>query len=575
MNRPIRRTLAALALLAAAVPATAQVTEVYHPPAEAVATAHPLATEAGLEVLAAGGNAFDAAVAVTAALGVVEPYGSGLGGGGFFLLHREGDKLDLLVDARETAPGAATGDMYLDRNGEPIARLSREGPLAAGIPGTAAALQHLSETFGERALADNLAPAIRLADEGFPVNAELSARITAMAHRFSPAAQAVFMPGGEVPANGETLVQKDLAGTLRAMAEDGAEAFYEGAVAEKLQRGVFSDGGIWSLGDLALYRVKERAPARINYRGYRITTAPLPSAGGVTLEQIFKILEARDWPPSDDTAARHELIEAMRFAYRDRAVYLGDADFVDVPVARITSDDYIADIAERIGTRATPSDSMEVASMQEGRAKGRQTTHFSILDRWGNRVSATLSINTWFGSGYMPPGTGVLLNNEMDDFATAPLVPNAYGLVHTEANSIAPHKRPLSSMSPTFVDGPRGVFITGTPGGSRIITMVLLSTLAHMNGLPAELAVTAPRFHHQFLPDVVQFESGALTEPQREKLRERGHKLEEVTRDFGNMQAIHWDLRRGFVEAASDPRGFGRAVVREVPVEAGADADAD
>jgi gamma-glutamyltranspeptidase/glutathione hydrolase len=555
---PGRALLAAMLLLLGLPAGAASLPDV---PGHAVASAHPLATRAGLKVLERGGNAFDAAVAVTAALAVVEPYGSGLGGGGFYLLHRAGDGKDFFVDARETAPGAATGDMYLDRDGKPVPSLSRDGPLAAGIPGTPAALEHITQLFGRNSLAENLAPAVRLATEGFPVDAKLAARIAASAHRFSEAAEAVFLPDGELPVAGDRLVQNDLGGTLMTIAEHGSEGFYRGELAERLQGGVFRDGGIWSLADLARYRVKEREPVRIDYRGYRITTAPLPSAGGITLAQIFGMLDALKWPSGDDTAARHELVEAMRRAYRDRAVYLGDSDFVDVPVERLMSQEYANTLAAGIGRMATPSETMEIAGLQENRAKGENTTHFSIIDDDGNRVAATLSINTWFGSGYMPAETGVILNNEMDDFATAPLVPNAYGLVHTEANAVQPHKRPLSSMTPTFVDGPRGVFITGTPGGSRIITMVLLSVLAHTNGLNVEQAVAAPRFHHQFLPDRISFEPEALTAEQRTKLRARGHELEPSSRRFGNMQAIHWDTRRNRLEAASDPRGIGDAKV--------------
>lgn len=559
MKRSSGRALLAALLLLCGLPAgAASLPDV---PGHAVASAHPLATRAGLKVLERGGNAFDAAVAVTAALAVVEPYGSGLGGGGFYLLHRSGDQMEVFVDARETAPDAATGDMYLDRDGKPIPSLSRDGPLAAGIPGTPRALEHITELFGRNSLAENLAPAIRLATEGFPIDSKLAARIAASAHRFSEAAEAVFLPDGELPIAGDRLVQKDLGATLMTIAEHGAEGFYEGELAERLQGGVFRDGGIWSLSDLKRYRTKEREPVRFEYRDYRITTAPLPSAGGITLAQIFGMLDALEWPSGDDTAARHELVEAMRRAYRDRAVYLGDSDFVDVPVERLTSPEYAKSLAADIGRMATPSETMEIASLQERRAKGENTTHFSIIDDDGNRVGATLSINTWFGSGYMPPGTGVLLNNEMDDFATAPLVPNAYGLVHTEANAIQPHKRPLSSMTPTFVDGPRGVFITGTPGGSRIITMVLLSVLGHINGLSVEQAVAAPRFHHQFLPDRISFEPRALTPEQRKELRARGHELEPSTRRFGNMQAIHWSTRSNRLEAASDPRGIGDAKV--------------
>ena len=540
----------------------------FTPPGHAIATAHPLATEAGERILAAGGNAFDAAIAVAAALAVVEPYGSGLGGGGFFLMHRAFDDRDTFLDARETAPAAATGDMYLDRRERLVRELSLTGPLAAAIPGTPAAIEHLARLWGKLPLERSLAPAIQLARHGFEADARLVERIREEATRFSPAARAVFMPGGRVPEVGQRIVQADLANTLEALARDGAQGFYQGEVGRRLQQGVFRDGGIWSPEDLKQYRVRERVPHRFFYRGHEIVTAPLPSAGGVTLQQTLQTLEALDWPPADGTLARHQLIEALRYAYRDRAIYLGDSDFVQVPLDRLLSREYAARNAATIGERARASASLDVDRLQAQRAAARvdgQTTHFSIIDRDGNRVAATLTINTWFGSGYMPPGTGVLLNNEMDDFATAPLVPNAFGLVHTESNAIQPHKRPLSSMSPTFVTGPRGVLVLGTPGGSRIITMVMLGILSHLNGLSLAEVVATPRIHHQFMPDELQYESGALSRAQIDGLQARGHSLNEFTRPWGNMQAVHWDRVNQLLHAASDPRGIGTARVHMDP----------
>jgi gamma-glutamyltranspeptidase/glutathione hydrolase len=535
------------------------------PPGHAVASAHPLATAAGMQILADGGNAFDAAVAVAAALAVVEPYGSGLGGGGFFLMHRAFDSRDTFLDARETAPDAATGDMYLDRNERPVAELSLTGPLAAGIPGTPAALEHITQLWGSMPLEKTLAPAIRLARYGFTADEQLVSRIMVNAHRFSPAASEVFVPGGRVPDVGQVIVQKDLANTLEKIATFGSRGFYDGVIAERLQRGVFNDGGIWSREDLRRYRVRERAPVRFNYRGHEIVSAPLPSAGGLALKQVLQTLEVLDWPPTDGAQARHQLVESLRYAYRDRAIYLGDADFVRIPLQQLESREYARELAASIGTRARASDSFDIDSLQAQRAAGKtdgQTTHFSVIDDEGNRVASTLTINTWFGSGYMPPGTGVMLNNEMDDFATAPLVPNAFGLIHTESNAIQPHKRPLSSMTPTFVTGPRGVLILGTPGGSRIITMVLLGVISHLNGLPVDAVVATPRIHHQFMPDEVQFEPGALTPAQASALAARGHRLNEIGRPWGNMQAIHWDRSNDSLMAASDPRGIGTAEIR-------------
>jgi len=531
------------------------------PPSDAVATAHPLATQAAVEILESGGNAFDAAVAAAAALAVVEPHESGLGGGGFFLVHRAADGADFVIDARETAPGASTGDMYLDAKGEPVAHFSQKGPLSSAIPGVAAAIDHLNGTLGARTLRDNLAPAVRLAKQGFPVSDALSAQIRRHARRLSPAAREVFMPAGRIPAPGERLAQSDLARTLQSLAAHGRDGFYDGVVAQKLRAGVFRDGGIWTRDDLRDYRVAEREAAQITYQGHRITTAPLPAAGSVTMAQILALLEARNWPPRDDVAARHALIESMRLSYRDLAAYLADPAFVDVPTDRLTGRSYLAKLAENIGPRARSSASLEVAAVTQGMERGRNTTHFSIIDRFGNRVSATLSLNRAFGSGYMPPGTGVMLNNQMADFEDAPLMRTADGVLQTKANYIQPHKRPLSTMSPTFVTGPNGVLITGTPGGSRAITMNVLAILLHINGLSVDEVVRAPRFHHQFLPDAVEYEGSALTAAQVQELRRRGHSLQRVSEGFGDMQAIHWDTRRRVVEAASDPRGDGVATV--------------
>lgn len=557
----LKHALLITAVLAGTALPTAYSHASTRPPSAAVATAHPLATEAALRVLAEGGNAFDAAVAAAAALAVVEPHESGLGGGGFFLIHRAADGADLVIDARETAPGAATGDMYLDARGEPVAHFSQQGPLSSAIPGLTAALDHLNRQYGTRTLRDNLGPAIRLAAQGFPVTAALSARIREDARRLSPAARKVYLPAGRVPSPGTPLVQADLARTLQAVAARGRDGFYQGPVAQQLRAGVFRDGGIWTLEDLRNYRLEQRAAAHIHYQGHRITTAPLPAAGGVTMAQILAMLEASHWPPSDEVSARHLLIEAMRLSYRDLAIHLADPAFVDVPAARLTARSYLSELANSIAPQARSSASLDIAAASQSVERGPNTTHFSIMDTAGNRVSATLSLNRAFGSGYMPPGTGVLLNNQMADFEDAPLMRTANGVLQTKANHIQPHKRPLSTMSPTFVTGPHGVFITGTPGGSRAITMNVLAVLLHINGLDVRDVVGAPRFHHQFLPDEVQFEAGALSSEQLQELRRRGHRTRRIAEGFGDMQAIHWDTRRGVVEAASDPRGDGVAKV--------------
>ena len=529
-------------------------------PQAAIASAHPLATRAGMEILAAGGNAFDAAVAVSAALAVVEPTGSGLGGGGFWLLHRASDGHEVMIDGRERAPLAAHRDMYLDNSGEVIPRLSVDGPLAAAIPGEPAALVHLARKYGRLPLAKSLAPAIRLARDGFPVDEHYrrAAKFRLKILRASPAAAAIFLQDNDVPAPGYVIKQADLAATLTRLADQGGDGFYSGTVAEQLVAGVHAAGGIWTKKDLAAYRVLERTPVRGDYRGMHITSAPPPSSGGVVLLTMLNILSGYDLSKLDALTRTHVIVEAMRRAYRDRADYLGDPDFITMPIAQLISPLYAAGL--RAGIRldkATPSSALPGTAAHP---QGVDTTHFSIIDKDGNRVAATLSVNYPFGSGFMPPGTGVVLNDEMDDFSAKPGVPNVYGLVGGEANAIAPGKRPLSSMTPTFLEDDKKVVILGTPGGSRIITMVLLATLDIAAGGDATSAVSVKRFHHQFLPDVIQYERGALTPAVVSALQVQGYHLKELGHSYGNMQLVWWDKRRRRVTAASDPRGNGLAL---------------
>jgi gamma-glutamyltranspeptidase/glutathione hydrolase len=514
-----------------------------------------------MEILAAGGNAFDAAVAVSAALAVVEPYSSGIGGGGFWLLHRVRDGHEVMVDGREKAPLAARRDMYLDTDGTVIPGLSVDGALAAGIPGEPAALVHISRRYGRLSLRRNLQPAIRLAREGFTVDAHYRklAQFRLVALQNDPEAAAIFLQDDEVPAVGQRIVQSDLAATLQSIARFSNGGFYRGPVARKLVDGVRAAGGIWTLEDLAQYRVVEREPVRGEFRGLRITSAAPPSSGGVALAAMLNMLAAFQLQELDAAARTHVVIEAMRRAYRDRAEYLGDPDFVAVPVARLTSPEHADRLARSIQLdHATPSSTLPGKKINTG---GRDTTHFSILDGEGNRVAATLSINYPFGACVVPPGTGVLLNDEMDDFSAKPGVPNVYGLVGAEANAIEPGKRPLSSMSPTFVESEAGVAILGTPGGSRIITMVLLGILDLAVGNKPDSWVSLPRFHHQYLPDAVQYEPGAFDADMTRSLTTLGHRLKPLDSTYGNMQAIYWDRQSGQVYPSSDPRGVGDARV--------------
>lgn len=528
----------------------------------AIASAQPLATRAGMEILAAGGNAFDAAVAVSAALAVTEPAASGVGGGGFWLLHRASDGRDVMIDGRERAPLAAQRDMYLDKNGDVVPLLSVDGPLAAAIPGEPAALVHLALHYGRLPLAKSLAPAIRLARDGFSVDEHYRrmAKFRLQALRASPAAAKVFLKDDEVPAPGSLIKQPELAATLTALAEHGNDGFYGGKIAERLIKGIRAAGGIWTKEDLASYRAVERSPLNGEYRGLHITSAPPPSSGGVALLAMLNILSGYDLDKMDETTRTHAIVEAMRRAYRDRAEYLGDPDFVQVPVARLIDPLYAAGL--RAGIRldkATPSSALPDAASPE---QGADTTHFSVLDNEGDRVAATLSVNFPFGSAFMPPGTGVLLNDEMDDFSAKPGAPNVYELVGGDANAIAPGKRPLSSMTPTFLEDDKKTVMLGTPGGSRIISMVLLAALNIAAGGDANSAVAVKRFHHQFLPDVIQYEPGALAPDVVAALQAQGYQLQDVGHSYGNMQLIWWDKLRRSALAASDPRGQGLALVK-------------
>ena len=528
----------------------------------AIASAYPLASQAGQEILAAGGNAFDAAVAVSAALAVVEPSSSGLGGGGFYLLHRQSDGMETMVDAREKAPGAASRDMYLDKAGNEIENASTSGALSSAIPGEPAAFEYLARKYGKLPLKQSLAPAIRLARNGFPLYARLQFGIRykqKILAQSPEAARAFLMPDGSVPEVGFIVKQPELANTLEAMAAQGAKGFYEGRVAQDLVAGVRAGGGIWTLEDLKSYRVVERKPLIGEYHGARIVSASPPSSVGIALIDSLNILEGFDLHAFDSATRKHLIIEAMRRAYRDRAIYLGDPDFVKVPLAQLASVDYAAGQRASIrADKAMPSDLLPGIEADPG---GMQTTHFSAMDSSGNLVAATISVNLFFGNGYVPAKTGVLLNNTMDDFSTKPGRPNAFGLVGATANAIAPNKRSLSSMTPSFVETPKGLMIVGSPGGSYIISMVLLGTLNYLDGMSAADIVKYPHYHHQYLPDEVAYEAGALTDAEMAELKAKGHTLKLSNRQWGNMQVITWDFASGRVEAASDPRGEGEGLI--------------
>jgi gamma-glutamyltranspeptidase/glutathione hydrolase len=523
----------------------------------AIASAHPLATQAGQAILERGGNAFDASIAVAAALAVVEPYSSGLGGGGFFLLHRASDGRQVMVDARETAPAGLRLEDYVDAAGRPVPNASVRGGTAAAIPGVPAGLVHIAQRYARLPLSVTLAPAIRLARNGFPVDVRYS-RIAALRESFlqSGVNTSGFLANGHAPDKGFVLRQPDLATTLERLARSGRRGFYDGPVAAALLEAVNAAGGRWSRADLTNYTVVEREPLRFKYGAAVVTAAALPSAGGIALAQTLGMLERRGVTHIGDADSDHIVVEALRRAFHDRARYLADPDFARIDVAHLISPGYIRSRAEEIDPEhATPSATLG-AELPE-HAASPNTTHFSVVDAQGNRVAATLTINLLFGAGIVPPGTGVLLNNEMDDFTLREDVPNSFGLRGAPANRIEPRKRPLSSMTPTFVEDDKGVLVLGSPGGSRIVSQVLLGVLQYTQSTEVDLArlVALPRYHHQYWPDRVEVEPDGFSDEWRAALAAKGHTLRVATRKWGNMQAVFKSRRTGIATAASDPRG--------------------
>ncbi len=526
----------------------------------AIASAHPMATQAGFEILEQGGNAFDAAVAVSAALAVVEPAGSGLGGGGFWLLDDVQTGQTIMLDGRETAPQKAHRDMYLNADGDVNRDLSLNGPLAAGIPGLPAGLATLSEQFGQLPLAVSLKPAITFARHGFAVTPHYQRMLKFRSDQLNDEAKSVFMPEGLIPEVGTLIRQPDLADTLERIAAQGHHDFYQGETAKRMLNAVQQAGGIWQAEDLASYQLKHRTPLTGEFAGYQITTAALPSGGGILLINMLNQLASLNYLDADPALRLHYLAEVMRRAYQQRSAHLGDSDFVAIP-PYLTDKDFAAQLATNIDeNKASVSGHGDDAFL----GKGRDTTHFSIIDQHGNKVAATLSVNYPFGSGFMVPGTGILLNDEMDDFSAKAGSPNAYELVSESANNIEPGKRPLSSMTPTFVENDEKLLIIGTPGGSRIITMVLQGVLHFANDLDATAIVAAPRLHHQYLPDHISLESPGFDKTLVDTLEQRGHAINQMDRQFGNMQIITLDKTSGQLEAASDPRGEGAADVRNI-----------
>ena len=490
------------------------------------------AARIGVEILDRGGNAVDAAVAVGFALAVVYPRAGNIGGGGFMVIHlanyRNLHNRDTTIDYRETAPAAATPTMFLDDKGAPDPAKSRDTGLAVGVPGTVAGLTLAEQKYGSGkfTLADLIQPAIELARNGFPVEDDLADALPAARARLArfPATASIFLDGGEPPKEGDRLIQSDLADTLQAIADQGARAFYSGRIAEQIAEAVRQAGGIMSADDLAHYKAVERPVVRGSYRGYDVVSMPPPSSGGVALIEMLDILEGYDLGTLARADALHDMIEAMKRAYADRAVSMGDPDFVKMPVARLLSKPYAAGLRATIGARATPA--AEIRPGKPPDSEGRNTTHFSVIDRDGNAVSNTYTLNFSFGLGLVADGTGVLLNNELDDFTAKPGAANAYGLVGFDANLPGPNKRPLSSMTPTIVlkDG-KPFLVTGSPGGSLIITAVLQVIVNAIDfHMPIDAAVSAPRLHNQWEPEKTFVEPG-FDAALLDALKARGHTI--------------------------------------------------
>jgi len=521
-----------------------------------VVTSHFLATESALEVLEKGGNAIDAAVTAAFSLAVTQPRSGNIGGGGFMLISSEPKDEVVAIDYREKAPSKATVDMFLDEKGDADSNRSRFSHLAAGVPGTVAGLALALENYGTISLQEAIAPAIKLAEEGFIVTPRFSKGLKQSEERlkkWDSSRKIFYKADGSYYEPGDLFVQKDLAETLKRISANGIKEFYEGKTAELLVEEMKKHGGLITMDDMKNYSPVIRKPVHGNYRGYDIYSMSPPSSGGTHVVQILNILEGYDIASLGHNSSQtiHLMAEAMKRAYADRSQYLGDEDFVQVPLKGLTSKKYAEELRKGINPdKATPSKTIAPANPLP--YESNETTHFSIVDKYGNAVSNTYTINFSYGSGIVVDGAGFLLNNEMDDFSAKPGVPNAYGLIGGEANKVEPNKRMLSSMSPTIVkkDG-KNFLVTGSPGGSRIITttlQVIMNVIDH--GLNIKSAVAAPRIHHQWLPDEIRIEEG-ISPDTIEMLEKKGHKVVQKS-SMGAIQSIM--IKDGMMYGGADPR---------------------
>ncbi|MGJ3495137.1 Gamma-glutamyltranspeptidase precursor [Piscirickettsia salmonis] len=548
----------------ASSPVIQESSERFHPVWAAqgmVASQEALATKVGRDILAQGGNAVDAAVAVGFALAVTLPRAGNLGGGGFMLVWLNKEHKALAINYREKAPLAASANMYLDKEGNVDRHKITQTYLAAGVPGTVAGLTYALKKYGTMPLKQVIAPAIALARQGIRVTPDLASSLIQAKARLekSPASQAIFFKkNNQNYQAGDLLTQGDLASSLSLIAQQGGRAFYQGKIAKKIVAAMKTHGGLITLADLKKYQVQELEPIVGHYNGYTIYSMPPPSSGGVTLIELLNILSG--FPLKDlglnSAQSIHLLVEAMNLAYRDRNHYLGDPNFVKMPLKRLASMQYADQLRQQIQwSYHTPSSKISAKKFDD--PESYQTTHYSIIDKDGNMVANTYTLNYSYGNGHVVPGTGILLNNEMDDFTAKPGVPNGFGLVQGEANAVAPEKRPLSSMTPTLVLNPQGqpLLATGSPGGSRIITTVLQVLLNRFTyGLNIASSVAAPRIHSQLWPDVILYEQG-ISLGTLFKLQEMGHKLQPVDA-MGSAQTVEKSQTRGDYGVA-DPRRSG------------------
>ncbi len=528
-----------------------------------VVSSDSLATKVGIEILKKGGNAVDAAVAVGFALAVTYPQAGNIGGGGFMVI-RMANGETITIDYREKAPLKAHEDMFLDEEGNFNPEKSQIGYLSVGVPGSVAGLLLALEKYGTMSRKEVLNPAIKLAEKGFIVNEGLANAFKNAFEHFKkfPSTMKYFSKNGEPYKEGDRLIQKDLARVLKLIRDKGRDGFYKGKVADLIVAEMKRGGGIITHEDLENYQPVIRKPVVGTYRGYEIISMGPPSSGGVCLIELLNILENFDLKKYGfgSSYTIHYLVEAMKRVYADRAEYLGDPDFVEIPLEKLLSKEYARTIADEIDTFfATPSS--KIARSVSPTKEGSHTTHYSVVDKWGNVVSVTTTINSYFGSMVAVDGAGFFLNNEMDDFSAKPGTPNQFGLLGNKANSIQPGKRMLSSMTPTIVlKNGKPFLVLGSPGGSTIITSVLQVILNVIDfGMNIQEAIDAPRIHHQWYPDVLYYEKRGLPLDVIENLKKRGHKLEERRGFQGEVQAILID-ENGFKYGAADPRGYGLAM---------------